>query len=112
MTGVEWEARAAALAERLAKAGDLRAEVKVSAGAGNLALLQRFEDRLEGRFDARWAAFMAMRHGGDADRCAQSEPGKITQNRIDFRTVGLVGDEDSLDISAAEHGGDLFVGRR
>ena len=67
MTGVEWEARAAALAERLAKARDLRAEVKVSAGAGNLALLQRFEDRLEGRFDARWAAFMAMRHGGDAE---------------------------------------------
>ncbi len=33
--------------------------------AGNLALLHRYPDRLEGRFIRRWASFMTMRHHHD-----------------------------------------------
>jgi hypothetical protein len=42
------------------------ADLKLGTGAGNLVLLRRYDDRLEGRFSGRWAAFMAMRHDGDS----------------------------------------------
>jgi hypothetical protein len=45
--------------------GKVLVDVKVNAGAGNLVLLRRHEDRLEGRCTPRWAAFMAMRHDGE-----------------------------------------------
>jgi len=54
-----------AWAEQLTHGGKLLADVKFGAGAGNLVLLHRHHDRLEGRFTRRWAAFMAMRHDGD-----------------------------------------------
>ncbi|MBV9728381.1 MAG: protein-L-isoaspartate carboxylmethyltransferase [Pseudonocardiales bacterium] len=54
-----------AWAEQLTHGGKLLADVKSGAGAGNLVLLHRHHDRLEGRFTRRWAAFMAMRHDGD-----------------------------------------------
>lgn len=41
------------------------ADLKLGAGAGNLVLLHRYHDRLEGRFTERWAAFVGMRHDGD-----------------------------------------------
>lgn len=52
-------------AQQLAVDGKLLADVKLSTGAGNLVLLHRYHDRLEGRFTRRWAAFMAMHHDGD-----------------------------------------------
>ncbi|MGH3825303.1 MAG: methyltransferase domain-containing protein, partial [Pseudonocardiaceae bacterium] len=54
-----------AWAAQLPIGGKLLADVKIGAGAGNLALLHRHHDRLEGRFTSRWAAFMGMRHAGD-----------------------------------------------
>lgn len=51
--------------DQVAVDGKVLVDVKIDAGAGNLVLLRRHEDRLEGRFTARWAAFMAMRHDGD-----------------------------------------------
>ncbi|MFC0541061.1 methyltransferase domain-containing protein [Kutzneria chonburiensis] len=47
--------------------GKVLVDVKVNTGAGNLVLLTKHEDCLEGRFTKRWAAFMAMRHDGDVD---------------------------------------------
>jgi protein-L-isoaspartate(D-aspartate) O-methyltransferase len=52
-------------AQQLATGGKLLADVTLGTGAGNLALLYRYHDRLEGRFTKRWAAFMALRHEGD-----------------------------------------------
>lgn len=50
-----------AWAEQLVHGGRALVDVKVGAGAGNLVLLHRKPDRLEGRFLPRWAGFMAMR---------------------------------------------------
>ncbi|WP_433291722.1 hypothetical protein ACQPZQ_02805 [Pseudonocardia sp. CA-142604] len=36
-------------------------DIKLGVSAGSLVLLQRVEDRLEGHFTQRWAAFMGMR---------------------------------------------------
>lgn len=47
---------------QVAEGGKVLVDVKVNTGAGNLVLLTRHEDRLEGRFTKRWAAFMGMRH--------------------------------------------------
>lgn len=49
-------------AEQLSPDGLALVDIKLATSAGNLALLRRFPDRLEGRFTARWAAFMLMRH--------------------------------------------------
>lgn len=52
--------------------------------AGNLVHLRRSTDRLEGRFTARWAAFMTMRHAenpprvNQADRASGSEQSRST----------------------------------
>ena len=49
-------------ADQLAAGGLVLADLKLNTGAGNLVLLRRHADRLEGRFTARCAAFMQMRH--------------------------------------------------
>ena len=54
-----------AWAEQLVPGGLLLVDVKVGLLAGNLALLRRTPDRLEGRLLAAWAGFMAVR---DRDR--------------------------------------------
>ena len=48
-------------ARQLTHEGMLLADLKIGPGAGNLVLLRRHADRLEGRFTARWAAFMTSR---------------------------------------------------
>ncbi|MPZ64442.1 MAG: methyltransferase domain-containing protein [Pseudonocardiaceae bacterium] len=41
--------------------GLILADVKLSVHAGNLVLLRRHADRVEGRFDRNWAGFMSLR---------------------------------------------------
>lgn len=64
---VPWE-----WAEQLVEDGRVLVDLKLGTGAGNLVHLRRMPDRLEGRFTARWAAFMAMRH--TADRVPRTQP--------------------------------------
>lgn len=47
---------------QLADGGLVLVDVKVATDAGNLVLLRKDGDRLEGRFTDRWGAFMVMRH--------------------------------------------------
>lgn len=54
-----------AWAEQLSPGGKVLVDVKVASNAGNLALLHRYPDRLEGRFTHRWASFMTMRRHHD-----------------------------------------------
>jgi protein-L-isoaspartate(D-aspartate) O-methyltransferase len=54
-----------AWAQQLTLGGKVLADLKVGTGAGNLVLLHRYDDRLEGRFTGRWSAFMGMRHDDD-----------------------------------------------
>jgi methyltransferase of ATP-grasp peptide maturase system len=49
-------------AEQLTEGGLVLVDLKVGVTAGNLVLLQRHPDRLEGRFLPEWAGFMTMRH--------------------------------------------------
>ncbi|MEU7524270.1 methyltransferase domain-containing protein [Saccharothrix sp. NPDC042600] len=49
-------------AEQVTPGALLLTDLKVGSGAGNLVLLRRHVDRLEGRFTGRWAGFMPMRH--------------------------------------------------
>ncbi|MFI9811502.1 methyltransferase domain-containing protein [Saccharothrix variisporea] len=49
-------------AEQTAPGALLLADLKIGSGAGNLVLLHRHPDRLEGRFTGRWAGFLPMRH--------------------------------------------------
>jgi protein-L-isoaspartate(D-aspartate) O-methyltransferase len=53
--------------DQVTAGGKVLVDVKVNTGAGNLVLLAKREDRLEGRFTKRWAAFMAMRHADDVE---------------------------------------------
>ena len=50
-----------AWADQLSDDGLILVDLKLATSAGNLVLLRRVADRLEGRFTKRWAAFMAMR---------------------------------------------------
>lgn len=59
----------AAWTEQLVEGGRVLANVKRGAYAGNLALLRRYTNRLEGRFLPRWAGFMAIR---DADTAPEN----------------------------------------
>jgi methyltransferase of ATP-grasp peptide maturase system len=54
-----------AWAEQLRVGGKVLVDLKVASEAGNLVLLHRYPDRLEGRFTTRWGSFMAMRHSND-----------------------------------------------
>ncbi len=65
-------------AEQLSPGGKVLVDVKVAPNAGNLALLHRYPDRLEGRFTNRWASFMTMRHHhGDALEPRRPRSGQI-----------------------------------
>ncbi|WP_019811771.1 methyltransferase domain-containing protein [Saccharomonospora halophila] len=55
-----------AWAEQVREGGLVLVDVKRGVHAGNLVLLRRLEDRLEGRFLPKWAGFMAMRDTDDA----------------------------------------------
>ena len=48
-------------AEQITEGGLILVDVKVYASVGNLVLLRRKSDRLEGRFDSGYATFMHMR---------------------------------------------------
>jgi hypothetical protein len=62
-------------------------DVKPSTHAGNLVLLKRHEDRLEGRFLPQWAGFMAIRDTDEAPESgtvvAEMEAGKRSTTRLD-----------------------------
>ncbi|MGH4015223.1 MAG: methyltransferase domain-containing protein [Pseudonocardiaceae bacterium] len=60
VTAVPW-----AWAEQLTPGGKVLVDIKVATEAGNLVLLHRYPDRLEGHFTTRWASFMTMRHHHD-----------------------------------------------
>jgi protein-L-isoaspartate(D-aspartate) O-methyltransferase len=68
-------------AQQLKTGGKLLADVKLGPSAGNLVLLHRYHDRLEGRFTRRWAAFMGMRHDGDTTPC-RAPKAQISQQRV------------------------------
>jgi protein-L-isoaspartate O-methyltransferase len=53
-------------AEQVREGGLVLVDVKRSVHAGNLVLLTRHADRLEGRFLSRWAGFMAIRDADEA----------------------------------------------
>jgi protein-L-isoaspartate(D-aspartate) O-methyltransferase len=53
-----------AWAQQLTLGGRMLVDLKVNDAAGNLVDLRRLPDRAEGRFTARWATFMTMRHHG------------------------------------------------
>lgn len=64
---VPWE-----WARQLAPDGTILVDLKLANSAGNLVHLHRVGDRLEGRFTARWAAFMAMRSAVRPELVARS----------------------------------------
>ncbi|MBA2324236.1 MAG: methyltransferase domain-containing protein [Pseudonocardiales bacterium] len=51
-----------AWAQQTAQGGRVLVDLKTGTNAGNLVLLHRHPDRLEGRFLPKWAGFMAIRH--------------------------------------------------
>ncbi len=58
-------------AEQLHPGGLLLTDLKRTTHAGNLVLLTRHDDRLEGRFLPHWAGFMAIRHTDTAPETHQ-----------------------------------------
>jgi protein-L-isoaspartate(D-aspartate) O-methyltransferase len=66
-------------AQQLTAGGKLLVDLKIGTGAGNLVLLNRYDDRLEGRFTRQWAAFMGMRH--DATTPKRAPKAKTSQQR-------------------------------
>lgn len=71
-----------AWAEQLTPTGRVLVDVKVATNAGNLALLHRHPDRLEGRFTQRWASFMTMRHHREESQPASQPRRTGTQSRL------------------------------
>lgn len=51
-----------AWAEQVVDGGLVLVDVKIETSAGNLVLLRRDGDKLEGRFARKWAGFMSIRH--------------------------------------------------
>jgi methyltransferase of ATP-grasp peptide maturase system len=76
-----------AWAEQVCEGGLVLVDVKRSVHAGNLVLLTRHTDRLEGRFLARWAGFMAIRDADQAPENASTvgdiEAGTRSATRLD-----------------------------
>jgi len=75
--------------EQLRDGGLVLVDVKRGAHAGNLVLLRREEDRLEGRFSPKWAGFMTIRDSDAAPTTVTSvgsvhpEDGVRTSTRLD-----------------------------
>jgi methyltransferase of ATP-grasp peptide maturase system len=61
-------------ARQLSVGGHLLFDLKIGPSAGNLVLLERHIDRLEGRFVPGWANFMGIRRLGNQPRIEQSRP--------------------------------------
>jgi methyltransferase of ATP-grasp peptide maturase system len=77
-----------AWAEQLDDGGLLLVDVKRGTHAGNLVLLHKLRDRLEGRFLARWAGFMTIRRTDAAPPtgtgvAVQPEDGTRSSTRLD-----------------------------
>jgi protein-L-isoaspartate O-methyltransferase len=69
-------------ADQLTPGGLALADLKLNIGAGNLVLLRREDDRLEGRFTARWAAFMQMRRLDGHQTTVRAPRGEATDTRV------------------------------
>jgi protein-L-isoaspartate(D-aspartate) O-methyltransferase len=65
---VPWE-----WAEQLATDGTTLVDLKLANSAGNLVHLHRVDDRLEGHFTTRWAAFTAMRTGAAPEPVSRAD---------------------------------------
>jgi protein-L-isoaspartate(D-aspartate) O-methyltransferase len=65
-----------AWAAQLVPDGRMLVDTKVNETAGNLVDLRRLPDRVEGRFTARWATFMTMRHHTTAAPSNQARAGE------------------------------------
>ncbi|UMP04796.1 methyltransferase domain-containing protein [Amycolatopsis sp. EV170708-02-1] len=72
--------------EQVRDGGLVLVDLKRTVHAGNLVLLTRHGDRLEGRFLPRWAGFMAMRESGGAP---PDQSVDITVEVGDRSTTGL-----------------------
>ncbi|MDQ3404176.1 MAG: methyltransferase domain-containing protein [Actinomycetota bacterium] len=68
-------------AEQLTPEGSILVDLKLANSAGNLVYLHRVDDRLEGRFTTRWAAFMAMRSGMAPEPIEPTERATGAQSR-------------------------------
>jgi protein-L-isoaspartate O-methyltransferase len=77
-----------AWAEQLGPGGLLLVDVKPGLSAGNLVLLRRHEDRLEGRFLPEWAEFVPM-CPEPAVRPSYADEGAIATTRLDPRLDDL-----------------------
>ncbi|MGI9002330.1 MAG: hypothetical protein ACR2GH_11770 [Pseudonocardia sp.] len=73
-----------AWAEQVRDGGLILVDVKHGSHAGNLVLLSRYADRLEGRFLPRWAGFMGMR---SADAAPPSVSGTTSQLEEGVRSL-------------------------
>lgn len=100
-----------AWAEQLTPAGKVLVDLKLATEAGNLVLLHRYPDRLEGHFTTRWASFMTMRHHPDqapktrqprAEQCTQrtttTPPDPWYSNRVGWLLAQLQGLPPSVQI--------------
>ncbi|AXB41322.1 protein-L-isoaspartate carboxylmethyltransferase [Amycolatopsis albispora] len=74
----------AAWVAQLNDGGRILADIKVAVSAGNLVLLRKNGDTLSGRFDGRYAAFMAMRH---PDRAQQRPSQPATSGNEEHSTT-------------------------
>jgi methyltransferase of ATP-grasp peptide maturase system len=77
-----------AWAEQLRDGGRVLIDVKRGIHAGNLVLLRKHPDRLEGRFLAKWAAFMTIRDADAApptvtSMAVEPEDGARSSTRLD-----------------------------
>lgn len=75
-----------AWAEQTCEGGLVLTDLKIGTNAGNLVLLRRLPDRLEGRFLPKWAGFMRMRH--DAD-CQQRTYPRRVRGEASSRTTSV-----------------------
>jgi len=76
-----------AWADQVREGGLVLVDVKRGTHAGNLVLLRRHADRLEGRFLPKWAGFMTIRDTDDAPTVrhatVQPEDGERSSTRLD-----------------------------
>jgi methyltransferase of ATP-grasp peptide maturase system len=70
--------------DQLAPGGRILVDLKVNDTAGNLVSVRRLDDRAEGRFLARWATFMTMRHH---DTEVPARPGERAADPIERTTT-------------------------
>jgi protein-L-isoaspartate O-methyltransferase len=69
VSAIPWE-----WARQVKVGGHILVDIKVGPSAGNLVLVERYADRLEGRFVPGWANFMTIRRLGDQPRSEAAHP--------------------------------------